>query len=1114
MIEREKINWIIAITCFLALSLFMFRVPLLVTDPYYFEMSADLQIPIRRENFFGYLYPMWNYLGVSSMTKFGHAMYFLFYVFTSPFQLNSMSMAEIIWVVSQFLAGLSMFSLTRCILERNYRNGSTNAVFLASMTSGLLYMFNSFVGLQVRHQDMRLQYALTPLVFLMFIMAFEKGGYGHIVAASFLWMLSGIECRSIVFSYIFFAISFLYFLFVSSSRMGQFMPKLRKGVKTAVLLVIFYILFSSHWLVPQVLSSFSSGPPEPGYLITVEMLEDNSRIKFLDAIRGLDWKFVYLYTPPPSPILKEPLVNALLTILTFILPIFVYLVLLLRPNNKDSLFFSIFLILFTILATGTAYPFTGDFYLWLMYQAPFHNWYGWAFRVIRRMLEFSFFFMSILIGLSTCGIVSWISKSDTLKTTFKGRSLRIHLSISLTMALILSSIILPSWPLLTGDFNGELKPFKVPMEYYTVNKWLEDQEGDFKVMWVPKYMGEEHPVWLKDGWYRGALKWLDFQSSSKPTYGRLMQHRARQTDVFHNYMGEAFEVFDIMQANKTDRLGRLLAPLSVKYLIFHDDVTGREEENLSILNFLKSQKDLKLVKNEGILYVFENENEFSPVYVPQQVVLTSKGLNTLSTLISIENFGSTAMPIQFLTQTLFENKDYFHTSNAIIVWESYLDLLPQLVEESYLISPFDYTNHYNPGWVWSKARISDPPNGKWHPYLNLYNIDNWDFDYNKGIAFTLANNTALNMNFKIKQAGEHVLFIRYFKNSDGGQVTVYLDGKMSWNINTKSQVSKFVWKELSSVNLAEGEHVLTLENVEGFNAVNLFVLMSKEEMRRYDQEVYELLEKRRVIHVFEPEFDLYYENSVITEEFGGEASNGKVLKIEEDGRAWTPIEIQRNGNYTLALRMMYGENYGNLVIQIDNRTYETPQGIGNGLDWLYIHDIQLERGFYNVSLHPKLPSIEMESPAIDLMLLYSTESSETPEDVFAPREAPARVIENKKIDLTRRIVRVEAKKPFMLAFAEQYDPLWTATVDGEEIRSIPLYSIINGFWINRTGKLEITIEFQPQRWFYYGLTITLTSLIDSFAYLAWSWSRRTDLKSRLIKKRISNKNAIKKGGHL
>ena len=71
----------------------------------------------------------------------------------------------------------------------------------------------------------------------------------------------------------------------------------------------------------------------------------------------------------------------------------------------------------------------------------------------------------------------------------------------------------------------------------------------------------------------------------------------------------------------------------------------------------------------------------------------------------------------------------------------------------------------------------------------------------------------------------------------------------------------------------------------------------------------------------------------------------------------------------------------------------------------------------------------------------------------------------------------------MLVFTEAYDPLWVAYVNGEKINSIPLYGVINGFWINQTGQLTITIEYEPQRWFNLGCIISLTTLLACTTYL-------------------------------
>ena len=75
----------------------------------------------------------------------------------------------------------------------------------------------------------------------------------------------------------------------------------------------------------------------------------------------------------------------------------------------------------------------------------------------------------------------------------------------------------------------------------------------------------------------------------------------------------------------------------------------------------------------------------------------------------------------------------------------------------------------------------------------------------------------------------------------------------------------------------------------------------------------------------------------------------------------------------------------------------------------------------------------------------------------------------------------------MLSFAESYDPLWVAYDKNKSIKvnSIPLYSVINGFYINKTGNYELTIEYTPQRYFYVGSIISITTLILLLGYLIY-----------------------------
>lgn len=94
-------------------------------------------------------------------------------------------------------------------------------------------------------------------------------------------------------------------------------------------------------------------------------------------------------------------------------------------------------------------------------------------------------------------------------------------------------------------------------------------------------------------------------------------------------------------------------------------------------------------------------------------------------------------------------------------------------------------------------------------------------------------------------------------------------------------------------------------------------------------------------------------------------------------------------------------------------------------------------------------------------------------------------------------VKINASKPFILAFTQSYDPLWIAKIGNNAYEPFPLESVINGFVIRDTGDLDIIVEYLPQKWFYYGTVVSLITIIILIIYL---------IKTRLIKTR----NSIKK----
>ena len=111
---------------------------------------------------------------------------------------------------------------------------------------------------------------------------------------------------------------------------------------------------------------------------------------------------------------------------------------------------------------------------------------------------------------------------------------------------------------------------------------------------------------------------------------------------------------------------------------------------------------------------------------------------------------------------------------------------------------------------------------------------------------------------------------------------------------------------------------------------------------------------------------------------------------------------------------------------------------------------------------------------------------------------PAKIAEYKKVNPTKYVIDIkQAKKPYMLSFAESYDPNWVAYYANSDnygnqtdkpnmdpgTVSIPLYGITNGFYLKKTGDYSLVIEYLPQKWFTIGAIISIATVLLSMTVL-------------------------------
>jgi hypothetical protein len=207
--------------------------------------------------------------------------------------------------------------------------------------------------------------------------------------------------------------------------------------------------------------------------------------------------------------------------------------------------------------------------------------------------------------------------------------------------------------------------------------------------------------------------------------------------------------------------------------------------------------------------------------------------------------------------------------------------------------------------------------------------------------------------------------------------------------------------------------------------------------------------------------------------------------------------IPRQGRYMLALRLASGQDYGTLDLKIGNYSLSVNcSDTQERFQWYEGGPFEFERGEQNISLTPRGKMV------FDELILYSLKENENGsvlcnlfgDDFYSP------MISYEEVNPTAYRVHVRTQQPFFLDFSETYSPLWKARCsDGQTFKSILAYSIINSFYINKTGEFDLDVYFEGQTYADIGLKLSLSSLVAITIVL---------LTPKRVVNRIRNKAAL------
>ncbi len=1075
----------------MALSVFVFRTPLLQTDPRYFELSHDLEVPLYLDNIFVRYERLWNPL--QSIGNFVEAyqveLVLPFLAYAWALRPPPMTLVELILIGAQVASGFAAYYTSYTLLVRRFPEKRI-LCFLASLLSGVFYMFSPVWASDPRHVNARLTFAFIPLLVLTLIIGFSEKKYRYILAAAFFWTLISGAVRIIVLGALLLGWSFVFYSIADIVQRKRFLRSIVLNLKLAVVAIASYVLFTAFRILPTILLArriTSEGlPPE---LPVVEAAVLGSLRSTIGNMVRFDISLTPLPFEPVPGILSNPLTQYAIYLLSFVVFSTCILGFFLWRKDREVVFLAASFIVSLILSTGVnpqGFPGVKELYLFLMFGTSLGRRLFFLLRDPDMIRILPTVFASITLGFAGYRLVDRVSRIRIRNWRAKASAM---LSIAL-IGLIVVSIFATSWPMLTGNYNGDVQPVRVPDAYFRVNEWLKGNDGDSKVLWMPKFGGT--PFW-NDNKIR---RWEDM-SSSMPTY--VVFRGPFSTRPIESYLDYIMSYnlnyrYDVAQGNRTAYLGKFLAALNVKYLVY-DSRAPVVGNSTAVLMMLQSQRDLRLVKRDEFIYIFENSVYSPHVYGSTRLILADGGRQTLVALSQIDAFDPTNSSLYFLQELPAAQIGAIFDAADTIILEDPANLLPLFLPEKSIVAPFHFSTHNDPTKYWAVASTLDPRFGGWTPVLQQERLASWEFDYGRGLVYTFTSAT-MEIPFNVGKDGEYEVYVRSLKRTGPGEFTIQLDNQAPWTRKTQSTVTRFSMDKMGDYWLSSGDHNFNLTNLSGFNAVNVIVVAAKTDLDAARSRVDAELNSKFLAYISLPGSDLEYSNATIVRTFGNMEMNGMALSLKSGGTVSRAFYIPSDGNYTLSIRMLPTEAY-QMKVELGPQQYVFSANATSSIQYVTI-PFTLGKGF--------VPFRILQShgrPVLDMVALVRSNGQVSSLDQILRNTVGIPDVKFQQLDATRFLVEVSSTRPFILSLAESFDPFWNAHLqEGGVITSFPLQASITGFVVSQSGSVRISIEYQPEQLFEVGGIISAAStLAFAFYWILTLNNRKIRLPDRIFKHR-------------
>src|SRR5207244_4109031 len=271
------------------------------------------------------------------------------------------------------------------------------------------------------------------------------------------------------------------------------------------------------------------------------------------------------------------------TLFSIIIPLLAVTSALAYRRNRSVFIVGAILIVGVFATAGVNSP-IGFLYYLLASSLPYGA--GAILRNPTKFVPIVTFAYGLLLVLGVFSVSSLLS-SRRFPHLISGRNL-VRYSIVLALVfLVLAPITYGTLLDLQGYTWPRYSPTNIPQQYGTLNDWLTAQPGDYKVMWIPA---------------GGAYDWKQYGITGFP-------------DLLSSAPTVPFNSIYPNPLGSTNNIGKILAFLGVKFIVFHSDSINFPNDQ--ILQELLNQRDLTPVESlNGTVNPTDNSLAPLPIGAP------------------------------------------------------------------------------------------------------------------------------------------------------------------------------------------------------------------------------------------------------------------------------------------------------------------------------------------------------------------------------------------------------------------------------------------------------------------------------------------------------------------